>query len=257
MKEWLACDVSEYQGVIDFARLKSHADAVILRLGYVGNSECCLDEMWARNVAECEKHEIPWGVYVYTYVKTPERMRTCADWVVRQLAGHRPTLPVYLDIEESGVVSGGNANTLAMAKAFCGALASAGFAPGIYSSTWWYETYLNDPWYDTVSLWVADWSSECGRQGADLWQYTSRGRLPGIDGYVDLNRLYLSPVPGDADGDGAVTARDARLALRASARLETLSPAEKARLDADGDGVLTARDARRILRRSAGLEEDA
>ena len=53
MKEWLACDVSEYQGRIDFETLRSHTDAVIVRLGYIGNSECCLDELWERNADEC------------------------------------------------------------------------------------------------------------------------------------------------------------------------------------------------------------
>ena len=58
---------------------------------------------------------------------------------------------------------------------------------------------------------------------------------------------------GDADGNGKVTARDARLALRASARLENLSADRFAAADLNGDGRITAGEARKILRVSAGL----
>lgn len=59
---------------------------------------------------------------------------------------------------------------------------------------------------------------------------------------------------GDLDGDNKITARDARLCLRASASLEKLTSAQKQAADVDFDGRVTARDARRILRSSARLE---
>ena len=59
---------------------------------------------------------------------------------------------------------------------------------------------------------------------------------------------------GDVDGDGRVTARDARLTLRCSARLETFTEAQLAAARVTGGDTVTARDARRILRVSARLE---
>ena len=70
----------------------------------------------------------------------------------------------------------------------------------------------------------------------------------------DVQEPAGSGTRGDADGDGRVTARDARLALRASARLETLEPAAFACVDLNGDGKITAAEARKILRYSAKLE---
>ena len=61
-------------------------------------------------------------------------------------------------------------------------------------------------------------------------------------------------VMGDVDGDGAVKASDARLALRASVGLETLTDAQMKVADTDFDGVIKASDARLILRASVGLE---
>ncbi|MCR5040741.1 MAG: chitobiase/beta-hexosaminidase C-terminal domain-containing protein, partial [Clostridia bacterium] len=60
---------------------------------------------------------------------------------------------------------------------------------------------------------------------------------------------------GDVDGDGSVTAADARLALRAAVSLETLTPAQTAAANVDGDGSVTPADARLILRSVVGLEE--
>ena len=63
---------------------------------------------------------------------------------------------------------------------------------------------------------------------------------------------YKAPIiKGDADGDGKITAADARLILRAAVGLEEVS---LERGDMDGDGKITAADAREVLRDSVGLE---
>ena len=59
---------------------------------------------------------------------------------------------------------------------------------------------------------------------------------------------------GDVDGDGYITSADARLALRASVKLETLSDEQKAAADVDQDTYVTSADARLILRASVKLE---
>ena len=61
---------------------------------------------------------------------------------------------------------------------------------------------------------------------------------------------------GDGNGDGQVTAMDARLALRYVAGLETLTNEQIRTLDLDGNAKLTAIDARMILREVAGLSND-
>ena len=60
---------------------------------------------------------------------------------------------------------------------------------------------------------------------------------------------------GDVDGDGKVTAADARLVLRRAALLVTFTVEQDWLADVDDDGAVTARDARIILRVAAGLEE--
>ncbi len=59
---------------------------------------------------------------------------------------------------------------------------------------------------------------------------------------------------GDADGDGKISAADARLVLRRAARIITFTAEQDIRADVDKDGKVTANDARILLRVSAGLE---
>lgn len=77
---------------------------------------------------------------------------------------------------------------------------------------------------------------------------------------LDCGAVFVEIIPhlypkGDVDFDGVITATDARLALRASVSLETLSAAATAAADVEKDGVITAGDARLLLRASVGLED--
>ena len=76
-----------------------------------------------------------------------------------------------------------------------------------------------------------------------------------IQSIVTKKMQAFRRVMGDLDGDGEVTAADARLALRAAVGLEILNEEQKKAADMDGDGEVTAADARLILRTAVGLEE--
>ena len=67
----------------------------------------------------------------------------------------------------------------------------------------------------------------------------------------------LEYLVGDANSDGQITAADARILLRLSAKLEKLESYNVpfAVLDVNGDGQITASDARKVLRLSAKLDD--
>jgi len=73
------------------------------------------------------------------------------------------------------------------------------------------------------------------------------------DGDGAIFAAYRLVVRGDVDGDGSVTAADARITLRCSSRLTELNSANRDAADVDGDGSVTAADARQILRVSSRL----
>lgn len=81
------------------------------------------------------------------------------------------------------------------------------------------------------------------------------------ESYAASNRIGFVAVDADPDEgkydvnrDGKVTAADARLALRCSAKLEKLDVVRFIAADVNNDNKVTAADARKILRKAAGLD---
>lgn len=185
-------DVSYWQGLINWERVKADdIDFAILRCGYVktlGRPQ--VDQQWKRNAQECERLGIPYGVYIYSYAKTVEAAKAEADHVINTLKGFSPTYPVYFDLEEKSLESTSNRMLLAnMASAFCDKIAAAGYTPGIYANTNWWNNYLTDPVFDQWERWVAQCNSKCSytRGSYRLWQCSASGKVDGIVGNVDLD----------------------------------------------------------------------
>ncbi len=88
-----------------------------------------------------------------------------------------------------------------------------------------------------------------GMKGTAAEEYASKNKLPFETSDAD-NVIGLS----DVNRDGNINAVDARLALRASAQLETLTGNSFTAADIDKDGKVTAIDARKILRKAAQLD---
>lgn len=185
-------DVSYWQGLINWERVKADdIDFAILRCGYVktlGRPQ--VDQQWKRNAQECERLGIPYGVYIYSYAKTVEAAKAEADHVINTLKGFSPTYPVYFDLEEKSLESTSNRMLLAnMASAFCDKIAAAGYTPGIYANTNWWNNYLTNPVFDQWERWVAQYNSKCSytRGSYRLWQCSASGKVDGIVGNVDLD----------------------------------------------------------------------
>ncbi len=187
-------DVSEHQGVIDWEKVaKSDVDYVIIRCGYGDDLESQDDKQWARNIRECIARDIPFGVYLYSYASSVAMAQSEANHVIRLLraAGAEPSYPVYLDLEDERVreQNGLGAKHYAeIAKTFCDAIDAAGYTPGVYANTYWWNTYLTDPVFESWERWVAQYNPTCTYTGTHaMWQCTSSGRVDGISGNVDIN----------------------------------------------------------------------
>ena len=187
-------DVSEHNGTIDWDKAKADGvDFAILRIGFIhDNGRGRSDYQWERNVSECERLGIPYGVYVYSYAETSSHASTEADFVLQRLKGHNPSYPVYYDLEDNCQLSvAQNHGMGALAQAFCDKIAAAGYTPGIYANTNWWTNYLTDSCFNNWEKWVAQYNTSCTYRGSySVWQYTSSGHVNGIDGNVDMNFDY-------------------------------------------------------------------
>ena len=183
-------DVSNHQGDIDWKTVKNHIDGVIIRCGYGRDIISQDDKRFIQNVESCLKYDIPFGVYLYSYATTNEGAMNEAEHVLRLLQPYKDKIsyPVYYDLEEAGTEQG----AVERAFIFANIIESEGYWCGIYANQYWWRTYLKDG-LDRYTKWVAKYSDEkpSGISGTyDIWQYSSKGSVPGIEGNVDMNICY-------------------------------------------------------------------
>ena len=185
-------DVSKYQGNIDWDTVANQIDFAIIRCGFGDDQTDQDDEKWNRNVEACERLGIPFGVYIYSYALTDEQALSEAQHVIRLLAGHSPTLPVYLDLEDSGTTGTLTcAAILRHTKIFCEAIEDAGYIPGVYATTSWWSGKLASGEYNRWNRWVARFSDNLNYNGElNVWQYSESGSVSGISGNVDMDYWY-------------------------------------------------------------------
>lgn len=183
-------DVSVYQGNIDWQEAKKHIDGVIIRCGYGSDNTDQDDKKFKQNIEACIKYDIPFGVYLYSYAKNIEKAKSEAAHVIRLLKPYKDKIsyPVYYDLEEAGTEQG----AVERALVFGEIIESEGYWCGIYANQYWWRNYLKDG-LDRYTKWVAKYSNTkpSGISGTyDIWQYSSRGSVPGIEGNVDMNICY-------------------------------------------------------------------
>lgn len=190
-------DVSEYQGRIDWDAVKaSGIDFAILRVGFGAPSfGGRVDYQFNRNISECERLGIPYGVYIYSYAFDNQQAADEASMVIDCLSGHNPRLPVYYDLEDNKIIADGRQSGIASrAQTFCNKISAAGYKPGIYANLNWFNNILTDPVFKSGSWdhWIAQYNSKCDYTGNySIWQYKSNGTVSGINGNVDMNYAYV------------------------------------------------------------------
>lgn len=190
-------DVSEHQGRIDWNAVKaSGIDFAILRVGFGAPSwGGRVDYQFNRNISECERLGIPYGVYIYSYAWDDQQAADEASMVINCLSGHNPRLPVYYDLEDNSIIANGRQTGIASrAQVFCNRISAAGYEPGIYANLNWFNNILTDSVFKSSSWdhWIAQYNSQCDYTGNySFWQYESNGKVPGINGNVDMNYAYV------------------------------------------------------------------
>ena len=197
-KEIAGIDVSAHNAKIDWEKVKNAGvDFAILRCGIGQNYKSQDDKYFERNVSECERLEIPYGIYIYSYALNTKNASSEADHALRLLKGHNPQYGVWFDMEDAdgykkkhGMPS--NKELVNICITFCDKMIKNGYRTGIYASLSWFKNQLKDSKLDKYERWVAQWNDHCSyTKDYVMWQYTSSGMVDGISGRVDMNIMYL------------------------------------------------------------------
>ena len=193
-------DVSEWQGDIDWAKAKADGvEGVIIRLGYgEGNNA---DKKAQRNISECKRLGIPFGIYWYSYADTPSIAKEEGADVVAKLKqfgvnASDLAYPVYYDLEKwtwEGHQPPTDPNVYNdIVNNWYSALQSAGYKNlSVYSYTSYLQGPLKHADIYAKTTWVAQYGARMGFDSFPTdsrgWQYTSSGKVDGISGNVDMN----------------------------------------------------------------------
>ena len=193
-------DVSEWQGDIDWAKAKADGvEGVIIRLGYGWGNNA--DKKAQRNISECKRFGIPFGIYWYSYADTPSIAKEEGADVVAKLKqfGVNPSdlaYPVYYDLEKwtwEGHQPPTDPNVYNdIVNNWYSALQSAGYKNlSVYSYTSYLQGPLKHADIYAKTTWVAQYGARMGFDSFPTdsrgWQYTSSGKVDGISGNVDMN----------------------------------------------------------------------
>lgn len=194
----LGIDVSKHQGIINWNQVKaSGIEFAILRIGY-GMYDNQKDVQFENNYNGAVNNGIPVGVYTYSYAKSVDEAKREADCVIKWLNGRKLQLPVYFDIEDDSQKNLGRNTLNEMCKAFCNKIEQAGYWAGIYSNKYWATSIISGAELGKrYTYWIAQYSSSCTYTGDyAIWQYSSSGKVNGINGNVDMNKMVKDIIQG-------------------------------------------------------------
>ena len=187
-------DVSSWQGKPDWPKVSnSGVKFAILRI----HQKSGVDTSFEHNYKGCKSNGILIGGYKYSYALTPAQAIDEAEDVISVLGGRGLDFPIFYDLEWSQQRSLGKQAIENIAVAFLTRIKKAGYKVGIYCNLDWYNNVLTDA-LKQYDCWIARYpASDNGsvqerlRPNAGVgWQYSSKGKVPGISGNVDMDVFY-------------------------------------------------------------------
>ena len=202
-------DIAKWQGVVDWKKVKKAGiDFAMIRVGYrtLDNGIIVEDPYAKYNLQQASKNGMKIGVYFFSTALNKAEAKEEAAWVADFIAPYPITYPVAYNCE--GFTDPNNRqygmtkdNRSDVAISFLDYMQEQGYTPMFYASK--NELEENAQWNtDMLSrryrIWVAHYpdslpkdmkSSYSGKHA--MWQYTSKGKVPGVDKPVDLNIAYF------------------------------------------------------------------
>ena len=195
-------DVSAFQGNIDWqAVADSGIEFAMIRLGYRGYGQkgtLVEDEYAKANLKGAKEAGLDIGAYFFSQALTVEEVEEEIDFMLNTLGDTELDMPIVFDweyISETARTANMDANTLTwLSLQFCLTMEEKGYQPMVYFN--WHQSskllYLHD--LEAYPFWLALYSDRMTYPyKVEMWQYTNKGRVPGIQGDVDINVYMPNP----------------------------------------------------------------
>lgn len=193
----MGIDVSKHNGNIDWNAVRnSGVSFAIIRCGYRGSATGVLveDEKFRTNIKGAKAAGLKVGVYFFCQAVNEVEAIEEASMAISLVSGYGLDMPIFLDVESAG----GRGDRIsketrtAVCRAFCQTVQNSGYSAGIYANKTWFNSYINTASLTSYKIWLAQYASAPSYTATryDMWQYSSKGRISGISGDVDLDIRY-------------------------------------------------------------------
>jgi GH25 family lysozyme M1 (1,4-beta-N-acetylmuramidase) len=198
-------DVSSWQGKPDWPKVSnSGVKFAILRI----HQKSGVDTSFEHNYKGCKSNGILIGGYKYSYALTPAQAIDEAEDVLSVLCGRGLDFPVFYDLEWKQQRSLGKQAIENIAVAFLTRIKKAGYKAGIYCNLDWHNNVLSDA-LKQYDCWIARYPANDNGSAQERlrpnvgvgWQYSSKGKVPGINGNVDMDVFYKDYRDSDQKGE--------------------------------------------------------
>ena len=199
----LGIDVSFYNEQINWQAVKAQGvDFAIIRAGGRTWEKGLLyyDSMAQEYLSKAQAAGVKTGVYFYSTATTELEAVQEATLALEVVNGRSLDLPIFIDMEYSGMYPDGRADKLDMASrvailnAFCQTIVNGGYQAGVYSGEYFYNDNIDFNSISQYNIWLANYSSDNKLPGYahryDMWQFTDSGQVNGINGGVDMNVIF-------------------------------------------------------------------
>ena len=194
-------DVSSNNGKLNWDTIKLSIDGAIIRIGYGSDIESQDDSQAIRNMQECERLGIPYGVYLYSYCLNMDQARSEAAHALRMIKGFNPVLGVWFDMEDAdgykvkhGLIPEQNGTLLTdFCVEFMQIIKDEGYITGVYASYSYFINVLNNDRlmsFEGFNRWLAHWGIDEPSMDCLLWQCTSDAVIDGSSARTDFNYYY-------------------------------------------------------------------
>lgn len=191
-------DVSTHNGTINWEKVKNAGiEFAMIRAGYGKNN---IDKQFLRNISECNRLNIPCGVYWFSYALNEEMARNEAKYCLEAVKPYKLEFPIAYDLEYDSVNYAKKKNVAitkmlasSFIKAFCDEIEKARYYALVYGNQDYIKRYFDDEVNKKYGRWLAAWNGkENPPMQCQMWQYSNSGSVGGISGRVDLDRSFVN-----------------------------------------------------------------
>lgn len=199
-------DISEFNGIINFDKLKNEVDFVMVRAGFGArtklNKPAKEDKCFKKNVKELIKVGIPFGIYYYSYALNEKEAKDEVSFILSLIREFKDyiTFPVAIDMEDSDKYKSNsgfpdNKTLCNICAQACEIIGTSGYYPIIYANLDWFTHYLKEDSISKYNKWLAWWGKDTidkvDKKKYQMLQYSSIGKVDGIGNSVDLNESFV------------------------------------------------------------------